>query len=144
MENASKALIIAGAILISIVLVSVGVIVVQSLNPDEAISQISQQEIDTINSRFVNNAGNNRQGTIAKNVITAAITNNSQYNGDEARQVKITTVNLPNSSANVSEVTDPNTLSTVRNAINGSSRYNIDISYNDKTGIVDIITITKQ
>ena len=33
MENASKALIIAGAILVSILLISVGVLVMQSMNP---------------------------------------------------------------------------------------------------------------
>ena len=144
MENASKALIIAGAILISIVLVSVGVIVVQSLNPDEALSSMTQQEIDSFNSKFVNNAGYNRQGTIAKSVITAAITNNSQYSDDENKQVSITTKELTNSAANVTEEKNPNTLSTVRNAINGSSRYDIEIQYNEKTGQVKGVTITKK
>lgn len=144
MENASKALIIAGAILISIVLVSVGVIVVQSLNPDEALSAMSQQEIDSFNSKFTSNAGNNRQGTIARSVISAAITSNSQYMDEESRQVKITTVGLTPSTANVTEITDPNELTPVRNAINSSSRYDIGYTINTKTGLVDVITITKK
>ena len=143
MENASKALIITGAILISIVLVSVGVIVVQSLNPDEALSSMTQQEIDSFNSKFISNTGNNRQGTIAKSIVSAAITSNSQYSDDESKQVKITTVGLTPATANVTEITDPNTLTPIRNAINGSSRY--DITYTVKSnGQVDVITITKK
>ena len=141
MENASKALIIAGAILISIILVSVGVIVVQSLNPDEALSSMSQQEIDSFNSKFTSNAGNNRQGTIAKSVISAVITNNSQYMDDTSRQVKITTVGL---SSDAREITDPNELTPVRNAIVTTARYDINFTVNTKTGLVDVITITKK
>ena len=45
--------------------------------------------------------------------------------------------------ANVTEITDPNTLTPIRNAINGSSRY--DITYTVKSnGQVDVITITKK
>lgn len=141
MENASKALIIAGAILISIVLVSVGVIVVQSLNPDEALSSMSQQEIDSFNSKFTSNAGNNRQGTIARSVITAVITNNSQYMDNTSRQVKITTEGL---SSDVREAYDPNELTPVRNAIVTTARYDINYTVDTKTGLVSVITITKK
>ena len=141
MENASKALIIAGAILISIVLVSVGVIVVQSLNPDEALSSMSQQEIDSFNSKFTSNAGNNRQGTIARSVITAVITNNSQYMDNTSRQVKITTEGL---TSDVREAYDPNELTPVRNAIVTTARYDINYTVDTKTGLVSVITITKK
>lgn len=141
MENASKALIIAGAILISIVLVSVGVIVVQSLNPDEALSQMSQQEIESFNSKFVGSTGNNKQGSLVRTLVTTVMTNNSQYSDDTARQVKITTSGL---GTDVTDEVKPNELTKVRNAINGSSRYDVGYEVNEKNGQVTIITITKK
>jgi len=141
MENASKALIIAGAILISIVLVSVGVIVVQSLNPDQAISQMSQQEIESFNSNFIGSIGNNKQGTLVRTLITTVATNNSQYADDESRQVKITIENVTGLTAK--EVTDPNELSRIRNSINSSARYDLQNTVKGN-GQVDVITITKK
>ena len=79
MENASKALIIAGAILISIVLVSVGVLVVNSLNPDEGIDEMERQQIATFNSKIEGSTGNNKQGTVARQLISTIISNNSTY-----------------------------------------------------------------
>lgn len=135
MENASKALIIAGAILISIVLVSVGVIVVNSLNTDNATATISQQEIQAFNSKFENSAGPNRTGTIVKGLISTVITNNAQYTGDTEKTVKVTM-------GDNQEVSDSTTLSTIRNSINSSKRYQVDVSYGT-TGTVNLITITE-
>ena len=54
MENASKALLIAGAILIVIVLISIGMVIVQSAQGivDESSSMTTDQETSTFNRRF--------------------------------------------------------------------------------------------
>ena len=143
MENASKALIIAGAILISIVLVSVGVLVVQSLDPSSAIDDMDAQAIQMFNSKYITNSGPNKQGSIVRTLLSDVSTNNTQNEGDDGKIIKVTTENFVNSAANQTEVTDPNELATIRNAVNGSSRY--DISYTiKKNGLVDVITITRK
>ena len=55
MENASKALIIAGAILISILLISVGILVMNSTGnmQDEVSSSADSMAIETFNSQFL-------------------------------------------------------------------------------------------
>ena len=54
MENASKALIIAGAILISILLISVGIIVINAINDpvSQAGSSAESQAIQIFNAKF--------------------------------------------------------------------------------------------
>ena len=133
MENASKALIIAGAILISIVLVSVGVIVVNSLNTDDAVTTMTQQEIQAFNSKFDSAAGLNKTGTIVKSLIGTVITNNAQYSGDTEKTIKVTM-------GDTTEATDSTTLSTMRNSVNSSKRYDITMTYGS-TGIINGITI---
>ena len=139
MENASKALIIAGAILISIVLVSVGVIVVQSLNPDEALSQMDQQQVDSFNSKFVSAAGSSVRGTVVKTMISNAITSNG--NNEDSKQIYIildgskTTGVDTSKGNNNSEI-----LSKLSNEIITTHRYTVELGY-ASNGIVNKITI---
>ncbi len=133
MENASKALIIAGAILISIVLVSVGVLVVNSLNTDDALSTMTQQEIQAFNTKFENSAGENRTGAVVKSLLSTVITNNAQYSGDTEKTVKVTM-------GSNADVTDSTTLSAMRNSINNGKRYDVTIGYGT-SGVANSITI---
>lgn len=139
MENASKALIIAGAILISIVLVSVGVIVVNSLNPDQAVSEMTQQEVNTFNSKFNNSTGDNRLGSVAKTLISTVMTNNAAAGTDTSNQVAITFAE-----GSLTASTDASALSAARNKIVNSARYDITVTETHANGKVKTITITKK
>lgn len=57
MENASKALIIAGAILLAIVIISLGLIVVNNTRETIQNSNLSEQEIQNFNSKFTSYEG---------------------------------------------------------------------------------------
>lgn len=59
MENASKALIIAGAILIAILLISIGIIVMNSINDpiNQSEDEAKQQAIEMFNAKFTNYSG---------------------------------------------------------------------------------------
>ncbi len=131
MENASKALIIAGAILISIVLVSVGVLVVNSLNPDEGIDEMERQQIATFNSKIEGSTGNNKQGTVARQLISTIISNNSTSD----YQI---TVNFGGK-----DLSSSSDLSTARNSISTTKRYNITASYEGEGGRINSVTITE-
>ena len=62
MENSSKALIIAGAILVAILLISVGIIVMNSANKplNEAKNEADSQAVQMYNSKLINYAGNKK------------------------------------------------------------------------------------
>lgn len=87
MENASKALIIAGAILVSILIIGIGVILVRSgqnvANRGEQIG--SNQEIETFNSQFSGLEGT-QKGSTLKALKSKIIVSNSN---DESHTVGV-------------------------------------------------------
>lgn len=72
MENASKALIIAGAILISILLISVGILVMNSTGnmQDEVGTTSDSMAIQTFNSNFTVYEGNEMSGSQVKSLLS--------------------------------------------------------------------------
>lgn len=71
MENASKALIIAGAILISIVLISVAVYIISSINPTvEEVGDLgTSTATQTFNGKLINYEGEGRSAAEVKSLV---------------------------------------------------------------------------
>ena len=85
MDNASKALIMAGAILIAVALVGVGVYLYSSAaaQVDNAGQQLSAAEIQLKNSEFEQYVGTKVKGTEVKQLIRKVNTFNKQKNNDK-------------------------------------------------------------
>lgn len=79
MENASKALLIAGAILIVILLIAVGMMVYQGAQGsiNRAIGSMSSTEKDIHNAQFEPYIGNNMSGSNVRTLLSKVTTNNS-------------------------------------------------------------------
>lgn len=77
MENASKALIIAGAILLSILLISLGIMVYTQAKGTVNDADLSSEEAQTFNTKFTQYGGT-QTGTKLNALIDAAIANNGQ------------------------------------------------------------------
>lgn len=79
MENATKALIIAGAVLISILLISVGIMVFNSASEpiDQAQNSSAQQAIQIFNETFTPYLGQSITAQQAKSLISAINANKS-------------------------------------------------------------------
>lgn len=82
MENASKALLIAGAILIVILLIAVGMMVYRGAQGSiqKAIGSMSSTEKDIHNSQFEPFIGNKVSGSNVRSLLSKIITNNSDDN----------------------------------------------------------------
>jgi hypothetical protein len=81
MENASKALIIAGAILISILLISIGILLVnagQDVANSGAIS-MSSQSIQAFNSQFTEYEGSNKSAREVSQLLDTVISSNASH-----------------------------------------------------------------
>lgn len=93
MENASKALIIAGAILISILIVGLGVIIYQNVAGIAGGANLDASEITAHNSPFEGYFGDYVSGSNVKALLTQVQANNSAANrNDEAVGNVITVV----------------------------------------------------
>lgn len=121
MENASKALIIAGAVLISILLISVGVLIMNSVDPmTEATGQQSESmAIQTFNAQFTQYEGDDVPGSQVRTLISTANAAQTSYG-------KAVSIN------------GGNTIS-----VKATSRYTVSIDgYTD--GYISAITITEK
>ena len=87
MENASKALIIAGAILLAILLITLGIFIFQQAQSTVNNSGMSQAEIQSFNSQFTKYEGDKVKGSAVKSLIQEINVNNSQ---DESNEHQIT------------------------------------------------------
>lgn len=78
MENASKALIIAGAILVSILIIGIGMAVINATSnvTGGAQQEMDKQQLETFNSKYTTYVGENR-GSKVKTLINAMIANNA-------------------------------------------------------------------
>ena len=76
MENASKALIIAGAILLAIVIISLGLIVINNVRETTDTTNLTEQEIQSFNAKFIPYEGNNVSGSRVNTLIQQVISTN--------------------------------------------------------------------
>lgn len=79
MENASKALIIAGAILLSILLISFGLMIFNQAQDTVNNSGMTQAEIQAFNNRFLKYEGTHK-GSVVKSLINEVIAANADEN----------------------------------------------------------------
>ena len=121
MENASKALIIAGAILISIILISIGVMVVNSGQAlvDEAGAQMSEQELQSYNRKYSQYIGNQRGSTV-RSIIQDVMANNSN------RTDLIITISFMGS-----EYADNTTIKDLPAKVKPSTQYSVKVELSD-------------
>lgn len=129
MENASKALIIAGAILISIILISIGIMVVRAGDTvvGGAQEQMDAQAIDMFNSQFSSYIGQQRGSTV-RSLMGVIISSNASH--DEQHQI---TVEGPNGETTPDDI---------RNNLKATTTYTVAITSNPKSGLAEKITIT--
>lgn len=93
MENASKALLIAGAILICILLIAIGMYIYQSANAtvDSAVSQMSQQEKDIYNAKIKPYLKDIVKGSEVKSMIDNIVSMNQENVGNSGKFISIET-----------------------------------------------------
>ena len=91
MENASKALIIAGAILISILIIAIGMYIYTSSTGSitDAMSQMDTQAVEAFNANWTNYEGT-MTGSQIKAMINKMIGNAQSYQDEEFKVVNLT------------------------------------------------------
>lgn len=94
MENASKALIIAGAILIAILLISVGIVVLNSTSgvTDEAERLGNTMSVQVFNQQFTKYCGTNIRGSTVRDLQNFV----GSYNASNDKDVTLDTTQVGN------------------------------------------------
>ena len=91
MENASKALIIAGAILISILLITLGVMIYRQASGIANSNAMDEVEISTFNSKYTQYEGDKVKGSTVNALLDAVVANNNAVysSGEYNKLIKI-------------------------------------------------------
>lgn len=141
MENASKALLIAGAILICILLIGVGMLVyngaMEGING--GISSMDENAKQQFNVKFTQYEGK-KSGSNVRALIGNIITSNSTYQDVDGKLVELIIENTSFKPTTSDLKMDE--MSAERAKINTGAQYNVVISYS-KDGLVNKVTVTK-
>ena len=90
MENASKALIIAGAILLAILLISLGIMIFNQAQDTVNNSGMSQAEMTAYNNKLLKYEGDNQPGSVVKSLYNEVnASNQEQLNTSSGRKIGI-------------------------------------------------------
>ena len=89
MENASKALIIAGAILLAILIISLGIMIYNQASGVVDSNAMDEVAVTSFNEKFRQYEGQNIRGANIKALINSIAQNNLSNQGDESKQVEL-------------------------------------------------------
>ena len=123
MENASKALIIAGAILLSILIIALGVFVFNQAKGAMGNTGLDDQKAAANNQKFEAYEGGAVKGSQVKALIDTVRTNNNSKTNDNDYQV-----------VSVNSKTEAADLTSIKNSIQASSSYVVTISAYSNSG----------
>ena len=128
MENASKALIIAGAILVAILLIGIGVGLINAANSTigGATDQMDEQAIKIFNAKFESYAGS-QKGSNVKALMSSVITANANATNSGRSTITVKWGSVTNAA-------------TIMNTIIASKTYTVAFTYTN--GYITAVTIT--
>ena len=139
MENATKALLIAAAVLIAILIISLGLAVYNSSAETVKQANLSQQEVQAANEKYTRYDGQHKRGSEVNALLNTALSANldAQAANEGNKQVTVTV----DGTAAVSP--DTQTINSAGRA-DTSALYTITVNYGGQGGLVDTITVTHE
>lgn len=138
MENATKALLIAAAVLIAILLISFGVYIINNTRDIITNNQgLDELEIDQFNQKFTQYEGTSVSGSKA-NSLLRAVFNHNMTQEDESRKV---TVNYTDDNGTETKDYVGKDDTTAPKAIPTGSRYEVTANYDSKSHLITSIDV---
>lgn len=130
MENASKALIIAGAILLSILIIGLGMAVFQNVKSSISDVNLDKEQVEAINSQYTPYIGTAIKGSKIKSLCE--LVKNSNLTAADATTDLVT----------INGVTAATDIDALKNKIANGKTYGVTATYEGPSGTIDTITIT--
>jgi len=119
MENATKALLIAAAILVAIIIISIGIAVVNKGQEAVGDADLTEAEVNAFNMKFKNYEGTNKTAADVNALLSAVVTHNQT-----AATTGEPVVTLSGAGGNTL-----NGSSTSYTKVSGSTRYTVTCTY---------------
>ena len=139
MENASTALIIAGAILLSILIIGLGMLIFNQAKDAMSNTGMDKQKIDAYNSDFEAYVGTNVNGTRVRSLIDTVRTHNISTQDDES--LKIEVKNESDDGNEKGPTSEATKLNNIKSGIKAGKTYTVSVDYDSTTGYINLVTI---
>ena len=146
MENASKALIIAGAILLAIAIIGVGMYVFNNASDSVSGTDMSSEEVTAYNSEFDSYEGSSVRGSRVKTLINTVKQHNlTAKDASEKVQVLTTAGETEVSVDDVDErASSTEGLQETANNIQSGRTYQVSFGYDPSSGKITTIYVVQQ
>ena len=135
MENATKALLIAAAILVAILIISLGLVVYNMAAETVQNVNMSDQEIKAFNDQFTRYEGTTQTGSTVNALVQTVLTSNMKYRADEGDD------NNPKLVAITGDVALEEDAENAPAKVPTGNRYTITCIYTPATGLINEITV---
>ena len=140
MENATKSLLIAAAVLVAILIISLGLVVYNmAAETVKGSANLSQEEMQTFNEKFTQYQGDNVRGSNVNALLKTALNNNIAKNQEGKTAMKVA-VTLDSTTVLAGETGTETSLAARADA---SKMYKVVVNQDGEGGLVHTITITK-
>lgn len=137
MENASKALIIAGSVILSVLIIVLGFFIYGQVAGSAKNINMTEYEIQAFNEKFLNYEGE-RTGKEAKQLCDIIENHNLAYSNDQTKQIAVAEISQDAKSTDTSKIGQAKTR---KARIKEGLTYNITIGYDTSTGLISNIGI---
>ncbi len=134
MENATKALLIAAAVLIAILIISLGLVVYNNSANTVQQANLSSQEIQAQNEKFTRYNGKNKRGSEVNSLLQTVLNHNLSTT-DAGNRVEVKGTSPAPSLAT--------TATSITAQADTSALYDITVNYDGAGGLVKTITVVK-
>lgn len=138
MENATKALLIAAAVLVAILIISLGLVVYNSSAETVNQANMSQQEVQSANEKFTRYNGTHKRGSEVNAMLNTVLNANRNATASGEEQ-KLVTVNVDGNSMNPDDTSIPAGVQA-----DTSRLYTIEVVYNGQGGLVNQINVNAE
>ena len=140
MEYASKALIIAGAILLAIAIIGIGMYVYNNASEAMSGTDLTEEQVNTYNEQFTRYQGS-IQGSRAKTLCNTVAGHNRTATDDSEKIGVFTEDKGDPYDAGQTEGTTTTEINTVSNSLQSGLTYNVSFGYDSVTGMVTAVYI---
>ena len=140
MENASKALIIAGAILLSILIIGLGMAIYQQASGAIGSANMDPQKIQAYNSEFASYEGT-KSGTQVRALLDIIRSHNLANTDDPSLNVVAMTSSAANVTAAPTELVTATAINDIKKTINAGKTYTVDFGYDANSGFIVAVGI---
>lgn len=142
MENASKALIIAGAILLSILLISLGIAIFSQAQSVIDGSGMTEAEVNSFNAKFTKYNGK-QKGSYIRSLVQDVLANNNNESASDETRVSINvnngTITTTGTATLIKLEAEPNKQPVYGANFSNTKTYTVSFQYNgSRIAVIDI------